>query len=694
LSSLSQLAERQRHRQLEDEWLARMEARPDTEDMAGALDALLREGGEAEELAENLLSLTLEELESRESPALEPFVKKAARLFDSSPRLRAMLLDHLRDEYLTYEPLERMIDRSGLARGGSIRRGWEALRQLLRYRKGAFVLHQRFGPGEIVRIRRTSATVDFQKAADHDMALEALLDTTIPVGEDSLMVLRWKRPRQLAELVAEEPGALLARLLEEHGGEVDENLITPLLEGIDEKPGHLWKRLRKAAADSPETMDLGGSIARISPGDLLASAERALLNPAEPLADRVTRLRAILASRDGEGLDEEGAASLAREAAELETPETGARWEAVWLLARASGGRAELPAAETTAARATRALGEISDSRCARDYVRALARVMPEGEVADLLRQMKSKRRGWLLDGLLSERSGLAASALRELAADIRQPGLYIWSVTQALGRGMAGSAGLQVDEGLAACLLEAIEYARASEQRRACRLLEGELQDSLQRHLSDLDTRRLSSLAQKLEKSTAAHETGLLLRVRRELSNRRRSSVSSSRRFWESEAVFASTEAIARRREMARRLEKVEIPAAAEAVGEAASHGDLSENAEYEAAIERRDMLLSRLRDYKEELRKVRPYPVSDVSSRICSPGTAVTLAAEDGSRLSYSLVGPLDAAPEEGRINYRSPLGAALVGRRKGDEVSLPGGEGACVVESIEVLPEVRGE
>jgi len=694
LSSLSQLAERQRYRQLEDEWLEGIEDRPDTEDMGGALKVLLREGGEAAELAGSLLSLTLEELENRGSPALETFLKVAAGLFDSSDRLRTMLLDHLRDEYLTYEPLERMIDRSGLARGGSIRRGWEVLRQLLRYRKGAFVLHDRFGPGRIVRIRRSSATVDFQKAADHDMALEALLDTTRPVGGDSLMVLHWKRPRQLAELVAEEPDMLLERLLREHGGEVRENHVTPLLEGIDEKPGHLWKRLRKAAADNPETMDLGASIARISPGDLLAGARRALLNPAEPLADRVTRLRAILASREGEGPDGEEAAALAREAAELETPETGARWEAAWLLSRASGKPVELPAVETAAARALRALGEISDSRCVRDYVRALARVLPEGEVTDLLRQMKAKRREWLLDELISERSELAASALRELAADIRQPGLYIWSVTQALGRGMAGSAGLQVDEGLTAGLLEAIEYARTSEQRRACRLLEGELQDSLQRHLSDLDTRRLSSLAQKLEKSTAAHETGLLLRVRRELSNRRRSSVSSSRRFWESEAVFASTEAIARRREMARRLEKVEIPAAAEAVGEAASHGDLSENAEYEAAIERRDMLLSRLRDYKEELRRVRPYPVSDVSSRICSPGTAVTLAGGDGSRLSYSLVGPLDAAPEEGRINYRSPLGAALLGRRKGDEVSLPGGEGVCVVESIEVLPEVRGE
>lgn len=692
LSSLTELAENLSCSRLEDEWLEALQAQPDVRDMSGALEALLHSGSEdSSGLAHSLLALTLEELEASENHVLGAFLKQAATLFDSSDRLRALLLDHLRDEYLSYEPLERMIELSGLSRGGSIRRGWNALRQLLRYHRGAFVLHERFGPGEIIRIRRTSATVDFQKASDHDMALEALLETTEPLPENSLMVLRWKRPRELAELVGERPGRLLERLLEEHGGEVDENRITPLLEGLDIKPRTLWKRLRRHAAGRRDMMDLGDSIGRISPDDLLHTARRALMESDEPLAGRVTRLEAILSSDREGSLAGPRAARLAAEAAGLETPETGARWEAVWLLSRASGGEVELPPVERTAARAVRALEEISGGDCAREYIRGLAGVLPGSEVVNLLRQLGSRRRELLLQALLSARENMAVSALSRLATDMGEPDTYIWSVSQALSRGLSEEAGLEADEGLAADLLEAMGYAGASGQRKACRLLDGDLQGPLDRYLAGLDTRRLSALTQKLEGSTAAHETGLLLKVRRELSNRRRSSASSSRRFWEGEAIFSSTEAIARRRAEADRLEKRDIPAAAEAVGEAAAHGDLSENAEYEAAVERRDMLLAKLRDYKEQLRRARPYPVSDVSSRVCSPGTAVTLAGPDGDRLTYSLVGPLDALPEEGRINYLSPLGATLLGRRAGDEVSLPGGE-EVFVESIEVLPEVR--
>ncbi len=695
MSSLKHIAAGGSHSDLEDSWLEELGGSPDADVMTAALESLLRSGDPgAAELAGSLLSVALEELEENGSPALEPLLKSSAELFDSSERLRSMLLDHLRDEYLTYEPLERMIDLSGLGRGGSIRRGWRELQQLLRYRKGAFVLHERFGPGEILRIRRASATVDFQKASDHDMELKALLDTTRPIAEDSLMVLRWKRPRELAGLVEQRPDRLLEKLLDENGGEVSENLLTPLLEGLDVRPRTLWKGLRGLAKASPNMMDLGDSIGRIPSEDLAGAARRALLDSREPLADRVNRLEAILSSDHDRSIAGAAAGELARKAAGLKTPETGARWEAVWLLARAAGKGLELPPVEGTAARAVRALGEISRGDCARDYVRALAETLPGQEAVSLLRQLGSKRREWLLDALASGRIELAVSALRDLAGDMGEPGLYIWAVTQALGRGLAAEAGLEVNGGLAAGLLEAIGYARATEQRRAARLLEGDLSEQLHAHLSDLDTRRLASLSQKLEKSAAAHESGLLLRVRRELSNRRRSSTSARRRFWEGDAIFASTEAIARRRRQAERLEKVEIPAAAEAVGEAASHGDLSENAEYEAAMERRDMLLSRLRDFKEELRRVRPYPVSDVSSSMCSPGTAVVLAGEDGERVRYRLVGPLDAAPEKGAVNYLSPVGSVLLGRRRGEEVTLPGKRQACVVEEIEVLPEVRGE
>lgn len=694
MSSLRELAEAEELTELEDAWLEHLQDSPDPADMTAAL-ATLRAAGteEAEELAAGLLTLSLDELEASESPALPELLEGAARLFDRGERLRSLLLDHLRDEYLSYEPLEQMIERSGLERGGSIRTGWKRLRKLLRYRKGSFVLHSRFGPGELLRIRRTSATVDFRKASDHDMSLDALLDTTEPVSEDSLEVLHWKRPRELRGLLESDHGELLRRLLEEHGGEVSEGDLTPLLEGSGTRPRTLWKHLRRIAASSGELMDLGDSIARISGGSLPSVMRRTLADRRQPLAERVKKLAALLDSDADGRLEPEEAAGLAELAAGLDTPETGARFEAAWLLSRRAG-REMLPGVETSAARALRALGEIASGACAKEYVaRTAAKVSEEGAM-ELLEQLGSRRREWLLAELVSGRPSLAAAVLRRMCADISRPDMYIWAVRQALERGLSEEAGLSVGADLASALLEALGYARASEQRRACRLLGEGLGDAFEEHLEGLDTRRLSSLAQKLEASSAAHESGLLLQVRRELSNRRRTSASGQRRFWEGEHMFASTAAIEKRRKEAERLEREDIPAAAEAVGEAASHGDLSENAEYEAAIERRDMLLARLRDYKEELRRARPYPVSDVTDRICSPGTAVLLASAEGDTARYEIVGPLDSEPEAGRISYLSPLGEALLGRRRGDTVSMPGVKGSMTVESIEVLPEVRGE
>jgi transcription elongation GreA/GreB family factor len=63
-------------------------------------------------------------------------------------------------------------------------------------------------------------------------------------------------------------------------------------------------------------------------------------------------------------------------------------------------------------------------------------------------------------------------------------------------------------------------------------------------------------------------------------------------------------------------------------------------------------------------------------------------------GERTTLSLVGPLEASPEDGRINYMAPVGMAVLGRRVGDEVELPGGAGTSRVCEIEILPEVAEE
>ncbi|HQE57445.1 MAG: hypothetical protein AO396_00510, partial [Candidatus Fermentibacter daniensis] len=210
---------------------------------------------------------------------------------------------------------------------------------------------------------------------------------------------------------------------------------------------------------------------------------------------------------------------------------------------------------------------------------------------------------------------------------------------------------------------------------------------DELRSFLAGLDARKLSNLSGLLDECGPAHETGLCLEIRRESSGR---SADSGRAyyFWESDFVFDSPGAIRRRAEAIEKLRTVEIPAAAEAVGEAAAHGDLSENAEYKAALERRDLLLERLSRWSDEFGRLRPYPSGDISSSVSSPGTGVRLEGADGE-ITFHLTGPVEARPEDGRVNYLAPLGAALLGRRRGEEIELPGRDGVFTVRDIFPLP-----
>lgn len=148
----------------------------------------------------------------------------------------------------------------------------------------------------------------------------------------------------------------------------------------------------------------------------------------------------------------------------------------------------------------------------------------------------------------------------------------------------------------------------------------------------------------------------------------------------WEDDEILYCTEAGLKKQQAAiDQLEKVKIPENARAIGEAASHGDLSENSEYKFALEERDLLQARLMKLQTELmvaRMLRPY---DIDTNRVNVGTKVTLAAVDGSdRREIRILGPWESNIDEGVYNYRAPLCMKLRYRVVGDEASLDFGEG----------------
>ncbi|WP_028989744.1 transcription elongation factor GreA [Thermithiobacillus tepidarius DSM 3134] len=133
------------------------------------------------------------------------------------------------------------------------------------------------------------------------------------------------------------------------------------------------------------------------------------------------------------------------------------------------------------------------------------------------------------------------------------------------------------------------------------------------------------------------------------------------------------------RLREELQRLKTVERPAVIEAIAEARSKGDLSENAEYDAAKERQGFIEGRIMELEDKLARAQIIDPKDLSAEDKVVfGATVRLEDADGNEVTYQIVGDDEADIKENKVSISSPIARALIGRREGDvvEVKAPGG------------------
>ncbi len=139
--------------------------------------------------------------------------------------------------------------------------------------------------------------------------------------------------------------------------------------------------------------------------------------------------------------------------------------------------------------------------------------------------------------------------------------------------------------------------------------------------------------------------------------------------------------------REELHRLKTVDRPAVIAAIAEARSHGDLSENAEYDAAKERQGFIEGRINEVEGKLGNAQIIdPASlDVDGRVVFGATVDLEDVDNGQSLTYQIVGDDEADIKHGKISLNSPVARALIGKFAGDivEVQAPGG-----VREFEIL------
>ncbi|HNH36380.1 MAG TPA: transcription elongation factor GreA [Rhodocyclaceae bacterium] len=139
-------------------------------------------------------------------------------------------------------------------------------------------------------------------------------------------------------------------------------------------------------------------------------------------------------------------------------------------------------------------------------------------------------------------------------------------------------------------------------------------------------------------------------------------------------------------------RLKTVERPKVIAAIAEARSHGDLSENAEYDAAKERQGFLEGRIAEVEAKLgnAQIIDPKLLDADGRVVFASTVDLEDMDSGQTVTYQIVGDDEADLKVGKISLNSPVARALIGKYAGDvaEVQAPGG-----VREYEIL-DVRYE
>ena len=136
-------------------------------------------------------------------------------------------------------------------------------------------------------------------------------------------------------------------------------------------------------------------------------------------------------------------------------------------------------------------------------------------------------------------------------------------------------------------------------------------------------------------------------------------------------------------------RLKTVERPAVIAAIAEARSHGDLSENAEYDAAKERQGFIEGRIKEVESKLghAQIIDPAALDVDGRVVFGATVDLEDADSSASVTYQIVGDDEADIKASKISLNSPVARALIGKFAGDVVIVQTPGGAREYEILDV-------
>lgn len=669
-----------------------LEAGGNPGDAARVLGATLVAGGNPGELAEDLIRL------AKEAWSGEPWFQPYA-------------------------------DLAGLAEGiPDMRAPWKIYSKICLFTEGSLVYHPGgWGTGEITAVNPAEMTVDvrFWNGKKDTFPMNAASEIFEHLPETDLRGQYFRDPEGLRKRAKKEPLEVLRSVVTTHHGRATTAAIRNALMaiGIEGSAWSAWWRKARKLAENSEWFEVAGTPQKSVITILLTAKDpkealRKQLSRAGGVAEVHSKVRDLFV---GNNPDPE----LIEVALEVLGSVSGDPGEplaerlAAWLLLREQ--RGETPAELLPALQPVLDAPQPTDPSIApelfvlmqalpnvRDQERAIE-VLPEllGEswldsVAPHLPHAAAGQVRGLVEAMVKadRKEELRAHYAGLLARPLRAPALLVSLAGMFEAEELDGSFPTPAQRAQALLNLATHLYRmrRGNPQlTRVCTRLTDLLAKGkspmLRRLLANADTAALRSVNVTVQRGTDSEIDHLVTEIA--LEKDRHFFAGQTGPFWVGDTIWTTKKGLERRSLELKELREVKIPANEEAIGRAASYGDLSENAEWEAAMEEQRNLTSRAMAIEEELRLADLIEEAAIPEDTVAPGTIVNYReVESGSERRVILLGPWDDEVwnEIQVVSYRAPLAKGLLGLKPGEQstLELPSGSLDIQVLGIET-PEM---
>jgi transcription elongation factor GreA len=712
---LQKMARSQKYDELEPGWMAAIEGNSlSLEEMASVLALVTRRNAEqAEMMLWTLLSMRTERMGAGEGLKA---VKAIADLMPDNNTLREEVADIYKKACPEASEVKTLVEMTVLRRDLPLSAGVRLMEKLLTLPTDTYVLDGATGAaGRMVGLNPEvkAFTVAFGDEERHFDAVQ--VDRLSPLPADDFRVLASFERDRLKAMAKEQPDELIRFALKTFGPRLGfKALKSHLAPIIASSAWSKWWNAAKVKVKHSPYLEMSND----------TQPDLVLLNRPESHEERV---RAEL--RSGDGAPEKVAVALeylketsgpAPQNADLlkhlaEAMDSLANScihdQPVWGLAamalvgetRRRGIDAPLPKREviedalSAAGDLSLMLNGIADDAVAEEVLAFLQEALPDlwpDVFAMALPGCSPGVCDWMANELVKAGHGdaLHGSIATILQRSVRYAGALLW-LWRATAGGRYPEALADLDRiALAIRLFSAVnELARGKDRKdlladiRSALLMKNA--DVLRAAVQGLDAERAIHL-----RNVAQHNAGLSERAREQalqiIRDLHPDLFAASVPPWQENVIYTTPEGLERRRQDFNDLCHNRIPANAKAIGEAAARGDLSENAEFTAALEERDRLTERASNMEAELKMARL--ISPAILQRGAVGIGSTVTAHDlltNKTERFVFLGPWDADKTKSIYSYRSPLGLAFMGRKKGDTVLLEAGGVESRWEIVEI-------